>query len=74
MRPWVLIASLVAVIISADAKDDATKKDLEKFPRELAVDLRFERDGKKTPQEEAKKLTLSIQGNKFISVPGRTLR
>ncbi len=65
MRPCVLIASLVAVMISADERDDATKKDLEKFQGNWQL-ISVERDGKKSPQEEAKKLTLTIQGNKFI--------
>lgn len=65
MRPFRLIASLVGVLIAADSRDDAAKKDLEKFQGNWNL-ISAERDGKKTPPEDAKKITLTIQGNKFI--------
>src|SRR5450755_3414064 len=65
MRPFGLVATMLCVLISADERDDETKKDLEKFQGNWQL-TSVEREGKKTPQEEAKKLTLSIQGNKFI--------
>jgi uncharacterized protein (TIGR03067 family) len=65
MRPYGLIASLLGVLIAADAGDDAAKKDLEKFQGNWQL-ISAERDGKKTPQEEAKKITLTIQGNQFV--------
>ena len=65
MRPYGLIASVLGVLIAADAGDDAAKKDLEKFQGNWQL-ISAERDGKKTPQEDAKKITLSIQGDKFV--------
>jgi uncharacterized protein (TIGR03067 family) len=65
MRPYGLIASVLGMLIAADVGDDAAKEDLEKFQGHWNL-ISAERDGKKTPQEDAKKLTLSIQGNKFI--------
>jgi uncharacterized protein (TIGR03067 family) len=62
MRPVVLIA---LVVLIADARDDAAKKDLEKFQGNWRL-ISVERDGKKTPQEDAKKFTLTIQGDKFV--------
>ena len=63
MRP--LIALLVIVLIAADATDDAAKKDLAKFQGNWQL-ISAERDGKKTPDEDAKKITLTIQGDKFV--------
>jgi uncharacterized protein (TIGR03067 family) len=63
MRPFELFA--VVVLIAADAGDDAAKKDLEKFQGNWQL-ISAERDGKKTPDEDAKKITLTIQGNKFV--------
>ena len=63
MRLFALIA--VTVLIAADASDDAAKKDLEKFQGDWQL-ISMERDGKKTPQEDAKKITLTIQGSKFV--------
>jgi uncharacterized protein (TIGR03067 family) len=66
MRPYGLMASVVGLLISAaDPKDDAVKKDLEKFQGNWTL-ISAERDGKKTPQKEAKKIKLTIQANKFI--------
>ena len=55
----------VTVLIAADATDDAAKKDLEKFQGNWQL-ISMVRDGKKTPQEDAKKITLTIQGDKFV--------
>jgi uncharacterized protein (TIGR03067 family) len=63
MRSFGLIA--VVVLVAADAGEDAAKKDLEKFQGNWQL-ISMERDGKKTPQEDAKKITLTIQGNKFV--------
>ena len=62
MRSFVLIA---AVLIAADSGDDAAKKDLAKFQGNWTL-ISAERDGKKTPEEEAKKIKLTVQGNKFV--------
>ena len=59
-----LVASMIGVLI-ADTGDGAATKDLAKFQGSWQLNS-AERDGKKTPQEDAKKITLSIQGNKFI--------
>ena len=65
MRSLGVIASVLGVLIAADVSDDAAKKDLEKFQGNWLL-ISLERDGKKTPPEEAKKFTLPIQGNKFM--------
>jgi uncharacterized protein (TIGR03067 family) len=63
MRPFALIA--LTVLLAADATDDAAKKDLAKFQGNWQL-ISAERDGKKTPDEDAKKITLTIQGDKFV--------
>jgi uncharacterized protein (TIGR03067 family) len=65
MRPYGLIASVLGVLTAADAGDDATKKYLEKFQGNWKL-ISAERGGKKTPQEEAMKITLTFQGDKFV--------
>jgi uncharacterized protein (TIGR03067 family) len=60
-----LFTLTLGLLIATDARDDATKKDLEKFQGNWQL-ISAERDGKKTPQVEAKKITLTIQGNKFV--------
>ena len=65
MRPYGLIALVVGVLIATDSRDDAVKKDLEKFQGNWTL-ISAERDGKKTPQEETKKIKLTIQGDKFV--------
>jgi uncharacterized protein (TIGR03067 family) len=65
MRRQHLLAFAVALLIAADAKDDAAKKDLKMFQGNWTL-ISLERDGKKTPQEEVKKLKLTIQANKFV--------
>lgn len=65
MRHFGLIASALGVLIAADAGDDAAKKDLEKFQGNWTL-ISAERDGKKAPQEDAKKITLTIQANHFV--------
>ena len=62
MRSFGLIA---VVLIAVDARHDAAKKDMEKFQGNWQL-ISMERDGKKTPQEDAKKTTLTIRGNKFV--------
>lgn len=62
MRSFILFA---AVLIAADPSDDAAKKDLAKFQGNWSL-ISAERDGKKTPDEDAKKIKLTIQGNKFV--------
>lgn len=64
MRPLGLTALSVALLLAADPKDDA-KIDLERFQGKWAL-ISAQRDGKKTPEEEVKKITLTIQGNKFV--------
>ena len=55
----------VGLLIAADAGDDAAKQDLAKFQGNWQL-ISAERDGKKTPEEDAKKITLTIQGDKFV--------
>jgi uncharacterized protein (TIGR03067 family) len=65
MQPFGLAALASIVLIAADTGDDAAKKDLAKFQGNWTL-ISAERDGKKTPDEEAKKIKLAIQGNKFV--------
>lgn len=58
------IALSVVLLLAADPKDDANK-DLERFQGKWTL-ISAQRDGKKTPDEEAKKITLTIQGSKFV--------
>lgn len=55
----------VGLLIAADPKDDATKKDLALFQGKWAL-ISAQRDGKKTPEEEVRKFKLAIQANKFV--------
>ena len=64
MRAYGLLTTTIAVLSCADFGDDA-KKDLEKFQGDWQL-VSLERDGKQIPPEEAKKLTLTIQGEKFV--------
>src|SRR5205809_798353 len=65
MRLSTIALSVVLLLAAAGAKDDAAKKDLEKFQGKWTL-ISAQRDGKKTPDEEAKKITLAIQGSKFV--------
>ena len=65
MQPFGQVALVLTVLIAAYTGDDAAKEDLAKFQGSWSL-ISAERDGKKTPDEEAKKLKLTIQDNKFI--------
>jgi uncharacterized protein (TIGR03067 family) len=64
-RHILMLLAVVLMLAASDPNDDAAKKDLEKFQGNWTL-ISAERGGKKTPQEDAKKITLSIQGNKFV--------
>ncbi len=64
MHRHAIVILTVGLLIGANAGDDTARKDLEKFQGTWTL-VSAERDGKKTPQEEAKKLKLSINGNRF---------
>ena len=59
------LMGLIAVMLLANSGDDAAKKDLEMFQGNWTL-ISAEHDGKKTPEQEAKKLKLTIQGNQFV--------
>lgn len=63
MRLFGLFA--VTMLIAAETGDDAAKKDMEKFQGNWSL-ISAERDGKKTPEDEIKKIKLTIQGNRFV--------
>jgi uncharacterized protein (TIGR03067 family) len=65
MRPHGIIALAVSLLLAADAPDEAAKKDMDKFQGKWAL-ISAQRDGKKTPEEEVRKIKLTIQGDKFI--------
>jgi uncharacterized protein (TIGR03067 family) len=60
-----LLGLIAVMLVAANSGDDAAKKDLDRFQGNWTL-ISAERDGKKTPSEEVKKITLSIQGSKFI--------
>jgi len=64
MQPFRL-AALASIWFIAHTGDDTAKKDLEKFQGNWTL-ISAERDGKKTPEDEAKKIKLTIQGNTFV--------
>jgi uncharacterized protein (TIGR03067 family) len=65
MQPFGQVALVLTVLIAAYTGDDAAKEDLATFQGSWSL-ISAERDGKKTPDEEAKKMKLTIQDNKFI--------
>lgn len=65
MQPLGQVAIVVTLLVAADTGDDAAKKDLEKFQGDWSL-ISAERDGKKTPEEDARKIRLTIQGNKYL--------
>ena len=65
MQSFGHIALVVVTVIVASTSGDTTKKDLEKFQGNWIL-FSAERDGKKTPEEEAKKIKLTVQGNQFV--------
>jgi uncharacterized protein (TIGR03067 family) len=65
MLSYGLAAVAIGLLFVADAQDDAGKKDLERFQGNWSM-ISAERDGKKMPSEEAKKIRLTIQGSEFI--------
>lgn len=65
MRTLGLMASMMGVLIAADSSDDTAKKDTAKFQGTWTL-ISAERDGKKTPEEDAKKIKLTIQGDKYV--------
>jgi uncharacterized protein (TIGR03067 family) len=65
MQSLELIASMLGVLIAAGSGSDTAKQDLAKFQGNWTL-ISAERDGKKTPEVEAKKLKLTIHGNKFV--------
>lgn len=65
MRSFGLIASMLCVLLAADTSDDAAKNDLAKFQGNWSL-ISAERDGKKTPEEDARKIKLAIQGDKYV--------
>jgi uncharacterized protein (TIGR03067 family) len=65
MLTYGLTAVMVGLLIAADTRDDAARKDLDKFQGSWTL-ISLERDGKKMPPEEARKIKLTILGNKFV--------
>jgi uncharacterized protein (TIGR03067 family) len=65
MQPFGLAALASIVLIATNPSDDAAKKDLAKFQGNWQL-ISMERDGKKTTDEDAKKITLTVQGDKFV--------
>ena len=66
MRWRILLLLAVGSLIGADSQGEVTaKKDLQRFQGNWQL-ISAERDGKRTPPEEAKKITLAIRENKFV--------
>src|SRR5436305_183259 len=65
MMRWRMLLVLTAGLLTgADPQDEAAKKDMERFQGNWRL-VSVERDGKKTPPDEANKITLAIRENKF---------
>ena len=64
MRSHWLIALLSLALIAATRADDAVDKDVQAFQGAWTLHS-LERDGKKTPEAEARKLRLTIRGHRF---------
>jgi uncharacterized protein (TIGR03067 family) len=60
-----LLVPVVALLIAADAKDDA-KKDLDKLQGEWVM-VALEVDGKAVPEDKLKGTVLTIKGDKYIT-------
>jgi uncharacterized protein (TIGR03067 family) len=60
-----LIPSMIVMLIASHTGEDAAKKDLEKFQGNWSL-ISAERDGKKTPEEDTRKIKLAIQGDMFV--------
>lgn len=65
MRSHGLFILAAGLLVAADAKEDAVKKDLEKFQGHWSL-ISAVRDGQKTPSEEVMKFKLTIQANTFV--------
>lgn len=65
MKLHTLLGLAVGLLIAADAKDDAAKKDLDKLQGTWIL-VSAERDGKKLPQEEVKKTKITFKDDTFV--------
>jgi uncharacterized protein (TIGR03067 family) len=65
MKLHALLVLAAGSLLAKDGGDNAAVKDLAKFQGSWIL-FSAERDGKKTPPEEAKRIKLTIQANKFI--------
>ncbi len=64
MRSKAVLAVVVGLLVAADnAKDDA-KKEIKKFEGSWRLES-LENDGAKTPDEELKRMKLTIEGEKY---------
>ncbi len=64
-----LLAIAALLYLAADAKDDAIKKELDKFEGAWQL-ISAETDGKKTPEETVKLIKVVIKGNKHTVYRG----
>jgi uncharacterized protein (TIGR03067 family) len=65
MRTLIFLGWGIGLLLAGEARDDAAKKDLEKFQGKWNL-VSAQRDGKPMPQEEVKKLKLTIEANRFV--------
>ncbi len=67
-RLWIIVALglLMAATHQKDVKDDAAKQETAKLQGTWRV-VSAERDGMKVPDDESKKITLLIKGDKFTA-------
>ena len=70
MRTRLLIVAAVAVLLlAADAKDDAVKKEMDKMQGDW-VAVSSERDGQKTPEDELKTMKRTVKGDGYVIMRG----
>jgi uncharacterized protein (TIGR03067 family) len=66
MKSGLVIAGLLAagLLLAADAKDDAAKKELDKFTGTWKAASMVE-DGKEAPRDEVEKVSLTVKGEDY---------
>jgi uncharacterized protein (TIGR03067 family) len=74
MRLHIILVLAAGLMLAADAaKDDATKKDMDKFQGTWTA-VEAMRDGEKVSDEELKGLKLTVEGNKRTLKQGDNVR
>lgn len=65
MRPQALLILSISLLVAADGTDDPVKKEQDRFQGKWALHS-AKRDGKPMADEEVKKITLTIEGDRYV--------